>query len=110
MKYCDMCKTAQACHAAGRCLVAPFNDTLETDKFRAGLDGMREINQRDQLLRHARKLERQRNVAVAALKSLASQSGHKSAPGCNCMDCQYIRPLEEAIRYASSENTSLPHP
>jgi hypothetical protein len=58
----------------------------------------------------ARKLEQQRNIAVAALKSLASQSGHKSAPGCNCMDCQYIRPIEYAIRDASSpENVKSTH-
>jgi hypothetical protein len=69
---------------------------------------MRPINQRDRLLFRARRLERQRDIAVAALKSLAAQSGHKSAPGCNCMDCQYIRPIEYAIRDASSpENDQI---
>lgn len=38
-----------------------MSDTPETDKFRASLDGMREINQRDRLLSHARKLERERD-------------------------------------------------
>ncbi len=58
----------------------------------------------------ARKMERQRNIAVAALKSLAAQSGHKSAPGCNCMDCHYIRPIEYAIRDSTStENEKLRH-
>ena len=37
--------------------------TPETNKFRSSLDGMREINQRDRLLSHARKLERQRDEA-----------------------------------------------
>ena len=38
-----------------------MNATPETNKFRASLDGMREINQRDRLLSHARKLEIERD-------------------------------------------------
>jgi hypothetical protein len=35
MKYCDMCKTAQACHAAGRCIVAPANELTEARRSAA---------------------------------------------------------------------------
>lgn len=50
----------------------------------------------------ARNLERQRNIAVAALRELAARYGHKSAPGCECDDCAHIRPIEEAIAAATS--------
>ena len=53
------------------------------------------------IVEHARRLERQRNIAVAALKELAAQYGHKSAPGCGCDDCRHIRPIEYAIRDAT---------
>lgn len=43
-------------------------DTPETNKFRASLDGMREINQRDKLLSHARKLERERDDLLKRLR------------------------------------------
>lgn len=36
-----------------------MNDTPRTNKFRASLDGMREINQRDRLLKFAKGLERE---------------------------------------------------
>lgn len=47
-------------------------------------------------------LERQRNIAVAALRELAARYGHKSAPGCGCDDCAHIRPIEAAITAATS--------
>jgi hypothetical protein len=49
------------------------NDTPETNKFRASLDGMREINQRDRLLSHARKLERERDDARAMARDMRNQ-------------------------------------
>lgn len=51
--------------------------TPETNKFRSSLDGMREINQRDRLLSHARRLERERDEAsdsyVNAVNQLAAE-------------------------------------
>ncbi len=48
------------------------SDTPETNKFRASLDGMREINQRDRLLSHARRLERERDEwQLCALMKMA---------------------------------------
>lgn len=48
--------------------------TPETNKFRTSLDGMREINQRDRLLIHARKLERERDEARERVKELIHEN------------------------------------
>lgn len=47
-----------------------MSDTPETNKFRTSLDGMREINQRDRLLIHARRLERERDEAREEIENI----------------------------------------
>ena len=51
-----------------------MSDTPETNKFRTSLDGMREINQRDRLLIHARRLERERDEARERVKELIHEN------------------------------------
>jgi hypothetical protein len=60
-----------------------MNTTPETNKFRASLDGMREINQRDRLLSHARKLEIERDEARESLAATESWSALLAEVGDN---------------------------
>jgi hypothetical protein len=72
------------------------NDTPETNKFRASLDGMREINQRDRLLSHARKLERERDDARAMARDMRNQLENGST-------ARLLFPWENADVLAPSE-------
>lgn len=54
------------------------------------------------LVGKSRLLERQRNIAIAEIERILADCGHSSDVDCECDDCNYIRPIENALRAVKS--------
>jgi phage antirepressor YoqD-like protein len=76
------------------------SDTPETNKFRASLDGMREINQRDRLLSHSRKLEIERDKWKARFTDAVERLEGKlhCVEGCKCSGRREVNMLREILQ------------